>query len=344
MTQTRTIRLFMAGLAAGALALSGCSKDKTDDGAADENGEAAKGAAADQTGAARPGAEQAMGISGDAKKALAYLPANSTFVMGLNPSDVMKNEKLKAFLPLAMRQAPPELTEMKVKCGIDPFTAFSSIVAGGDPDAEGNEVVVVGLGIERATFESCAQKLAADGAEVKSEGKFTIIDKPDTDEDFVSMWPDDTTMVGGPLTKEQLGGLELGLQNNTAMTDLLRNVDTSGGIWLVAGKMDKMGEDIEGAFGTLSFATGFKADVGIRMASAELAKQKVAEAKGEIEGMSQQAGKAGEIIRNKLEVKADAKDIIVQLNLTMEELTSIMPMVQQMGMMMMGGGMGGMPQ
>jgi hypothetical protein len=346
MTQSRTIRIFMAGLAASALALTGCDKDKKDDGATKDEAAEATG---DKAGAARPAADQGpAGVSGDTKKALSYLPADSKFVMGLNPGDVMKNDKLKALLPLAMRQAPGELTEMKVKCGIDPFTAFSAIVAGGDPDNEDSGVVVVGLGIERSKFESCAQKLATAGSEVKSEGKFTIIDKPDTDDDFVSMWPDDTTMVGGPLTKDQLENLEMGLQNNAAMTDMLRNVDTSGGLWVVAGDMEDMGDEVKGAFGTLSFASGLKADVGVRMASADLAKQKVSEAKQQIQAMSGQAGKAGEIIQKKLEVKANNADIIVQLNLTMEELTSIMPMMQQLGMAMMMGGMGGpgggMPQ
>jgi hypothetical protein len=346
--QSRTIRIILAGLAASALALTGCSKEKKDEGAAtDDTAEATTG---DKAGAARPAADQGgAAVSGDIKKALGFLPADSKMVMGLNPGDVMKNAQFKAFLPLIMRQAPAEVTAMKVQCGIDPLTALSGIVVGGNPDADGDDknMVVVGMGLERSQFESCAKKLATDGTEVKIDGKFTILDRPEGEDDFVSMWPDDTTMVMSPLSAEALDKLPKGLQGNAVITEMLRNVDTSGGLWLVVSDMDDMGDEVNGAFGTLSFADGLKADVGVRMASADLAKQKVAEAQQQMKGMMGQAGKAGEILQNKLTVKSNDKDILVQLNLTADELRSIMPLVQQMGMGMMmgGGGMGGgMPQ
>lgn len=343
--QSRTIRIILAGLAASALALTGCSKEKKDEANTDDTAEGAA-AAGDKAGAARPAADQGgPAVSGDIKKALGFLPADSKMVMGINPGDVMKNAQFKAFLPLIMRQAPEEITAMKVQCGIDPLTALSGIVVGGDPDADGDQkkMVVVAMGIERSQFESCAKKLATDGTEVKTDGKFTVLDKPEGEDDFVSMWPDDNTMVVSALPAEELEAMPKGLQGNAVLTEMLRNVDTNGGLWLVVSDMEDMGDEVNGAFGTLSFATGLKADVGVRMASADLAKQKVAEAQQQMQAAMGGAGKAGEILKKKLSVKAADKDILVQLNLTADELASIVPLIQQMGMGMMmgGGGMGG---
>lgn len=345
--QSRTIRIILAGLAASALALTGCSKEKKDEGAkTDETAEATD----DKAGAARPAADPGgPAVSGDIKKALGFLPADSKVVFGVNLGQVTNSEFAK-LLPMAMRQAPPEFTAMKVKCGIDPLTAFSGIVAGGDPDAAGDKGwVVVGTGVERSKFESCAPKMVKEGTEVKTDGKFTIIDKPEGEDDFIAMWPDDSTMVVSALPREELEGMAKGLQGNATITEMLRNVDTSGGLWMVVTDIEDTGDDVDGAFGTLAFTDGLKLDLGVRMASAELAKQKVAEGQQQMQGALGQAGKAGEILEKKLSLKAADKDILVQLNLSTDELRSIIadPMVQQMGMMMMmggGGAGGGMPQ
>jgi hypothetical protein len=328
MSSNRTLSMVMVALAALAFAVAGCKKDKKDEaGTAASAGEAAS---TDSKGAARPGAPgKAVG------NALGLLPSDSDTVVGVNLPQIAKSALWKQFEPMIMAQAGEDYRKFKDKCGLDPMTAVSSVVVGGK--AADDQMVVVINGIKRSDFKKCAEAIG-DEVSIKEDGKFMTV-VSDGEENLFA-WSGDDTFYGGPdWTREDLekvasGG---GATANPKIKELLGNVDMGAGLWVVniGESGGPMGMDYQAAFLSLSFEGGVKLDAGVRLNSAEEAKEAVDMANMQVAGAK--SSPFGKYLST-LVIKQNGADVIVQISLSMDEINALMndPQLQMLGAMMMG--------
>lgn len=352
----RTFTTTLVGTAAMvALAVTGCKKEenKAGPGAASGAGGAAGGSAA---AAAVP-----------AQTGFAVFPGATKVIGGVNLASARSSAlwaMYKDQIEAAMSSSK-EFAEFKATCGFDPFGSLQSIVMGGDPGTE--EVVVVAKGLQRDQIKSCGEKLASQKGK-----KFTVTDEGNLsqyevdEEKFWGAWLDGSTIVVSPekpkeYVAERAAGTG-GLAPSAELMGLLKNVDTSATLYVVAtadawtsgsGPANEMMKGTlkgaKGMFGSVKLTEGLSLDAGVRFDTPENAKtftttvqQQLEMAKGQ-QMPPQMAGITKAI--EKAKVSQSGNDTIIQLQLTGEELKQLGAVVQQMGSAFgqMGGGAGAAP-
>jgi hypothetical protein len=335
----RSFTTMLVGAAAVvALAAAGCNKEEKKDPAA--GGEAAPGGGA----AALP-----------PKTGFAVFPATSKVLGGVNLTSARSSALWTMYKDQLESAMSKEMAEFKTACGFDPFTQLQSIVAGGDPSTE--EIVVVAKGVNRGQIKGCAEKLAAKEGKklsVTDEGNLSHY-QVDGGEQVWASWLDDTTVVFAPekdkdyITKRAVG--ETGLAEGAEVMALLKNVDTSATLYVVA-TADAMGQNpaagmmpgAKGFFASIKLTEGLDIDAGVRFDTPENAKsfaamvqQQMAMAKGQ-QVPAEMAGLIKAI--EKAVVKQEGNDMVLQLKLTNDDLKQLGAVMQQMGQAFgqMGGG------
>ncbi|HTE54650.1 MAG TPA: hypothetical protein VK698_27540 [Kofleriaceae bacterium] len=331
----RTITTTLVGAAAMvalAAAGAGCKKEET-------AGQAGTG-----------GAQAAL----PAKTGFAVFPATSSFIGGVNFASLRSSALFTLYKPqIDAAMASSEMAEFKAACGFDPLTQIQSLVFGGD--VQGKEVVLVAKGVGRAQIKTCGEKLSATkGKKFVStdEGNLT---KYDVDNETVwAAWLDENTVVFSPekdkdfVAKRATG--DAGLAEGAEVMGLLKNVDTSATLYIVAGSAalaqspaTAMVPGVKGFFASVKLGEGLDVDAGIRFDTPDNAKKMTDMAQQQIAALKGQqvpAQMAGIIkIAERAEIKQNANDMLIQLKISNQELKELGAVVQQMGAAF--GGLGG---
>lgn len=327
----------IVSLAAFSLATSACSK-KDDKAAGGEAGKAAdKGAAA---GGAKAAATAATGFG--------VFPADSELVMSFSLAGLRSSAMWAQIAPLVQAQIDKEMAEIKTECGLDPVAKLESIIVGGKPSDEKNMVVVV-KGFTKEEITNCGTAMA------KKEGKQFSVTEEDgltkinsEGEDAYMAWLDPTTAVVSPnpdkaWIKDRAAGKN-GLDGNAAFMELLKNVDSNATVWFAAlpapgGEMD-MSQSLQGAkgaFGSLKIADGLAVDAGVRFDTADNAKNAQTMATGALQQGKAMMPPQVQTVIDKAKLSVAASDLILQLQLTNDDLNALGAALGPM----MGGMMGG---
>ncbi|ACY18874.1 hypothetical protein [Haliangium ochraceum] len=322
-----------ASLLAAPLALSACSKDKKD---AEEG--TSRGLSAD-----------------DAKDKFSYLPPDANLVVTLKPPQIASSKLYKDLVAPSMAKfGGNPMDDMQTKCGFDPLTTVTSVTFGGNTESDDSMVVSV-EGLTHDQFAKCAGAMAADGddkVEVSKEGDLTKISA--NGDDQYAGWINDTTMVISPKGKTKEGMEEVmarkeGMGSNAKMMELVGQVDMGSSIWF-AMHNSNAGQPVGGVpvqaqamYGALTLGQGMNVDMTMEQASAEEAKDMVAELTQQLEGLK--AMPFGKFV-GKAQLEAKDKNVNLDLALSEADMDEMVPMLEQqllpMLMMMGGGGMGGM--
>lgn len=339
MNRTRSlVTLFVALSAVFALAVAGCKKEKKD-AEATTTGDDKAGAATTKPGKTDKG-RAAPGTG------FAVFPKDVEYLVALSMGSLRKSGAWDKYRAQIEKQAE-DMPDFRALCGYDVIGSFEGLIAGGKSDKE-DELLVVVSGLERSRIETCVEKVAASEGEkiqLRQEGRMTHI--KGADGDFWAAWLSDSAVLIGKEKAyvETRARGEDGLDKNKAFMDLLGQVDTSASFWLAGipgagndlGSMMGMGK-LEAVFASIKFDGGMKLDGGIRMGSA-------AEASGMATMAKQMLGMAAgqpqlkdlKKLLDKLVIKDQDRDVIVQLQLTEAELAELEKAAAGLGQMMGGG-------
>lgn len=356
MISKRALMSAVAMLAIASFAATGCKKDKKDKAEKNKNTPAAaKGKAADE---AKPGAARAkMAATPTAKtpanaKAFAMYPKDANIVIGVTGDKLRASALLKQYLPKLTARAGKGLAKMK-ECGVDVVGGLKTAGAGINQKSE--KGVFALSGFTKAQFDACAKKAQAEGKKISvtHDGDFTTL-KDEKGEEMLVKWTGANSFLGGPkgTTKAQLDAAAAGkggLDSNAEMMALLGNVDPSAAIYFAMqvppDKANTPMGKLKGAFASINLDGGIKLDAGAQMSSADEATKAVTQANGQMGNLKN--GPFGKFL-NKLVLKSNGPNVIVQLSLTDAEVKELIKMVMSNPMFQMllqrgmgGGGMGG---
>lgn len=295
------------------------------------------------------------GASGSSAAAsdLSLLPADSEMVLSINVAQIRNSALWKDVGKQLTDKANDDekLKELKTACGVDPVADITSVAigmkgfSGDNPDGV---IIVHGLSKAKLTSDTCFNKLKAeaekDGSTITKDGDVYLNKGKEPSDNAAAMFVGDDTLLitGGTIgTKDGITAIAKGnngLKSSSAFTDVYKNVDANGSMWLVINgnsalfdKAAALGAKPKAVWGTLKVADGVSFDGGARFASADDAK-KLADLVNQqinnpmIKGMV-----------DKLEVKADGTDLKGTLEMSRAKLDALKA---QLGAMF--GGMGGM--
>lgn len=328
MNHLRHIKYVVATALVASLAAFGCSKDE---------GSSSKGGAP----------------SADAKAAFSVFPKNTSMVVGLDFGHITSGDLYKKFKPMLesqLAEAGDELSKLKEKCGIDPFTDFKSAIVGAEvgDDMEPDEktMVVVIKGPARSKLIECGKKMAEEnGPKFTDEGKFTKVEEEGEEVKWIG-WMDDNTMAIAPemdkaALEARLAGKD-GMDGNKEMMDLLGNTDMSSGLWFAmapkggikapGGGMGMPAGNFKAAFGSVNVKSGLAVDFGLRTGSGDEASNLASELKKQIDAMKPMLGPASKFA-DKLKLDSKGSDLILAISLSVSEIEELM----QLAGPMMGG-------
>ncbi len=128
------------------------------------------------------GASSIAPAQGGLKRALAAMPADTEFIIGMDVTQLRKSDLWKKYEPMAMAKAGPKLAEFKTKCGFDPIEKLQGVLVGGKGQQFDDATVFV-RGFEKKAVLDCLGKLAN---EPKAEGG-TATRTLTVDGDYVEM-------------------------------------------------------------------------------------------------------------------------------------------------------------
>jgi hypothetical protein len=334
MKRTFTTTLVGAAAVLALVASTGCKKEE--------------GAAGGAAGAGQGGVP--------AKTGFAVFPASSKFVFGLNLDSVRASSLYATYKPqLDALMSQGEMAKLKTACGFDPLAAIHTVVIGGDPQTK--DVVVVAKGITRAQARTCAEKMGAaenKKVSVTDEGNLTMYQE-ESDSAWAA-WLDDSTVVFSPdkdktYVTQRVAGTA-GLAEGAELMGLLKSVDTGATLY-VAATLDALGPSNPAAamapgaksfYASLKLGEGLDVDAGVRFDTPENAKSFTTTMQSQMTAMKgnqvppQMAGLVK--VMERVQIKQNANDMIVQLKLTKQELQELTAFVQQI-LQSFGGQLGG---
>lgn len=347
--KTRFLNCGLVAVLALSVAAIGCgdkgdNKEKAKEGETTETTAAAEG----EPAAAAATTEGAM-----AQTAFAVFPKNSTFLVGVNLSQLSNSP----FWPMAEAQMAKdeEFKTFVAACGFNPISKVEQVLVAGDPEDEDNMIIVV-KGFTKDEVKACGAGAA------KTEGKtFAMADEGTLSkltmdgESVYIAWLDDKTLVASPAASSDSDDVEAGkkallaraagtdgLDKNAEMMELLKNVDTSATVFAIgnlgAMKDAPMDGKVKSAFASLLIETGLKIDAGVRFADEATANQVLQKANG-MKGMAGQINPALGPLAQKVNLSVSGTDLIVQANLSEADLKGLQSAAASMMPMM-----GGMPK
>ncbi|HWU87916.1 MAG TPA: hypothetical protein VN253_11605 [Kofleriaceae bacterium] len=281
-----------------------------------------------------------------AADALAFLPADSEFVLGLDMRQVVASPLWKQFEQRLMQRVGKPLQEFKAACGYDPILTLRTmtigvkVVRGDDPEG-----VFVVRGPDRDKTLGCMRSpvFAKDGRTITVDrGVVTIPGKGAGDSPTVMTFVDASTavfMTGPQATRAQLeAALASGapLRKSRAFSELWSGVDPKQTLWIVVNGSSKMFDPLaslaarpKSVVGSLSLANGLSASGRVRFDSADQATQYASMLQGQL-------GMAKPMVEE-VDVAADGPDLTLRLAMTVSQIESIVAMMGGM----LGGGAGG---
>lgn len=286
------------------------------------------------------------GDSPAAKGQFAYLPKDANWVIGMYPQQIAASALYKQYVEPDLAKSP-EYQKLKEACGVDPATAVSGVVFGGNVDNDGAVGAVKGL--TKAQFVKCVPALTSAGETpptVTEDGNFVKIESGG-EATWVG-WADDTTAILRSDAKDKAAVEQVlkttdGLDKNETMMKLIGQVDSKAAIWFAVHNT-KPDQPLQGVpvqakaiHGSVNFTQGLAVNLTLQQNTPEEAQNTVATMTPQLAAVKQMMP-----FLAKLEMKPEGSDVHVTLNLTEAELKELAPMLQQQlgGMMPMMGGAG----
>ncbi|MDX2090061.1 MAG: hypothetical protein SFX73_19545 [Kofleriaceae bacterium] len=269
---------------------------------------------------------------------LGFLPIDSEMVFHLDMGRLRKSAVWQQYEPKLLEAASLALTQMKNSCGVNPISGLRTIRAGfkdfGNGGKPAGVMVVTGLDGERllacvASTKSPSAKLAIDGNVVIGTG---------TDgQPFALELVDASTIVAvvGPNTdRARLDEVVNGgapLRNSAVFNEIFGTINTQGALWFTVNGNAKAfdgarasGFGFNALFGSVGLVDGLSASVRMRVGSPAAASQMATM-------ITSQVGMAKSFV-DRLDISADANDIVFELGMTDAQINAIL------GMAGLGGG------
>jgi len=325
------------------VAVVACDKGKSGGGGGGGNG---------ATGAA--GAAAIAPAQGGLKKALAAMPKDTDFILGLDFAQARKSALWKKYEPEIMKSAGKDLEEFKQLCGFDPLEKLSGMLIGGR-GAQFEDATMFVRGFEKGPTIECMKKHAAKEAAEKGEseaqvavdGDYVEMTKPGEDP-IRFMFVDDKTMMiikqgEGTADKATLAAAAAakdgeGLTSSGAFTALLDKTQTGSTMWFVANGNSPMFAQMppmmkfKAVFGHVNVGSGIDGEVRMRMGSADDAKGMVTMAKMGMEEAKKMP--MGDTIIKGVNISSSGEDAVIKVKFDQQTLENIV----KMAMSMRGGG------
>lgn len=262
-----------------------------------------------------------------------FLPIDSEVVLSVDGDQLRGSALWRMVEPKLMAAAGQDLVAFKQFCNIDPVASIRDVTIGiknlqqETPDG----VLVVG-GLDGARMLDCMKRSREAGeTSVSIENGIVVIDDTDKSgqpDQVVFAFADATTLVMlvGPKTTKQafLAVLASGapLRKSPMFSELLQQVDVSAPVWGVMNGSSSAFDDLRGmgikaraVFGSAQLGAGLAVSMKLRLENAQ-------EAQG-LAGMAQGQLGAAKNFFERLEVTAEATDVVVVAAMTDAQLQSM---------------------
>ncbi len=271
LARTVVLPLALAG------ALVACDKGKSGGGG---GGGGAKGAA---------GASALAPAQGGLTRALAAMPKETEFIVGLDFTQLRKSALWKKYEPKLLESAGKELAEFKSKCGFDPLEKLTGVLMGGQLGmGDLGDATMFVRGFEKGPLIDCLKKMAAEKPE---EGKSVVVDgdyvelSEGGEASLRALFVDDKTLLiikqgDGTADKAALTAAAAakdgdGLTSSAAFVKLLDDVKTGSALFFLMNGNAKVMQQmpmpfkIKAIFGSVNVGAGLDGEARVRLDSAD---------------------------------------------------------------------------
>lgn len=206
---------------------------------------------------------------------LDHMPKDSSFVMGLSPSNASKSTIFKGLSDQMLAGAIPSAGEMKAKCGLNIMTDLVSIMVAASDFNDDEGVVMAATGnFDRDKLETC---ITVTGGTVNGSS-YLVTGEGDA---MNAYWPTPNTLLLSKLSEDELKKSAAGsnLKQNSKMMALVNQVDMSSSVWM-AGKVPAEAADMaqgmftapDTAYLAIKFSAAMHVNIGADFASESDAK------------------------------------------------------------------------
>lgn len=302
-------------------------------------------------GTADKPAESSSGATSDD---LAFLPADSEVVLGVNIAQVQQNSLWKGLVEpkLMAGQTQRLIADFRAKCGFDPMTSVKSLslgardMTGGKPNA-----VLVLHGLDKAKALDCVDKLkdelTSGGGEVTRDGDLVLAKDRRGMQAAVSFLDGGTAIVvvGDNGTTSGVKAVAAGgskLRTTAGFAERYKKVNTRDSLWMVVDHalLDKLPLMMkpQASFGSVNMTDGVALDMRIQFenpgdatAAADL-------------GKSQTQTQAVQEYIDKAEFIADGAELHATIKSSSQKLPKLQALITQLVNLAsaFAGGMGGL--
>jgi len=271
-----------------------------------------------------------------------FLPIDSEIVFSLDAEQLRRSPVWTMLEPKLLAAAGSDLEMFRLVCGFDPVASVRGITLGiknlkqTTPDG-----IIVVAGLDRERLVACMAKAQANdpSIQVSSGGVVTITPKTKDDTPVVFGFVDATTavaMIGAATTPARFAAALAGgapLRKSPVFVELLGRINLEASMWVVINgnssvfeQAASLGVKPKAIIGSVKLEAGLDANLRVTLATPAEAQQITTMAQGQL-GMAQG-------FFEKLEVTADAADVVVLGVMTDEQLRNVMSLLNGM----MGGG------
>lgn len=273
-------------------------------------------------------AASARNASLAANEPLAFLPADSELVVGIDFQQVKQSPLWSRYSAEIPKFTGSALTDFKTKCGYDPIATLRGVSLGFKNISETPAGVLVVRGLDRDKTMACFPQIFASKApakQIKIDGAFITL-PPEGGTSAVLTFVDASTMVflmsptASRAELEAALAAEAPLRKSAAFGALWTRVDAKQPVWgLVHGKalasLSSLGATPTALTGTINFASGVALNGRLQFASADQATQVATALQG-------QAGMAKAFVE-KLDVAAAGNDVTFAVSMTTQQVDAL---------------------
>ncbi|HEY4059045.1 MAG TPA: hypothetical protein VGM39_20660 [Kofleriaceae bacterium] len=262
------------------------------------------------------------------------LPADSDIVIGMNFAQITKSPLWGSMVqPLIMKgDNAKKMQEFKDKCGFDPMTSLTSVVAGFKISADGKANGIVVLhGLDKTKSLACLDKQKAeiekDGSKYTKNGDIVSVVDSRGDGAYLTWVNDSTTVMamGDAPTEAALKTAtagKSGLSTSAKFTEIYSKLNKSDSIWGLANgsapfmdKMGAMGVKPKAVYGSLNVTDGLTVDMRMKLDSADQASSMAGMIKG-------QADMAKQFV-DKLDVSNDKDELKINVAMSAAKIEAL---------------------
>jgi hypothetical protein len=257
---------------------------------------------------------------------LAYLPADTSAVIGLDVARLRKTALWAKYKPRLEKAFGPQLADIKAKCGFDPFDVITTITAGAKTDL-GEDAVIVVRGLDKDKTTACVMKQAVPLSTAMADGEYITLHHQSGKVNMFTFVDASTVVIRGSNspTKDGVKAAATAgspLRSSTEFMADFSKVSTESTVWLVLTNKGKwmdnlaaLGDRPLGIDLGVRISDAVKIDSRIRMGKPDAA-QKMADA------WKQQLAGAAMFIAG--DVKVEATDVVISANIKSEMIDLVL--------------------